>query len=30
MGVRCTRKKGRVCYNGDLKGDGKERKMREE
>ena len=30
MGVRCTREKGRVCYNGDLKGDDKERKMREE
>jgi hypothetical protein len=30
MGVRCTREEGGECYNGDLKGDDKERKMREE
>jgi len=30
MGVRCTREERRECYNGGLKGDNKERKMREE
>jgi hypothetical protein len=30
MGVRCTREERRECNSGGLKGDDKERKMREE
>ena len=30
MGVRCTREERRECYNGGLKGNDKERKMRKE